>query len=114
MAKWTDDERERRDKVIAGETVLANLTMDHQLIEWAKDEGLYVYIGRPSAWRNPYVVGEDGDRTTCIKSFKLYFARKLGLQKRIGELRGKVLGCYCHPEACHGCVLIHYTQENTQ
>lgn len=106
MANWTASERERQQKVKAGETVIANLKSDKKLIAWAQKEGRYVFIGRPSAWGNPFVLGKHGDRPTCIENFKTYFDQKPDLQERLGELRGKVLGCYCHPEPCHGGVLL--------
>lgn len=110
--QWSASEQSRREAVLAGKSVLANLKNDRQLIAWAKENGLYVFIGRPSNWRNPYVLGEDGDRPTVINSFRAYFAKKLGLQKRVPELKGKVLGCYCYPEPCHGEVLLQQIQQS--
>jgi len=66
-----------------------------------------VYIGRPSKWGNPFIIGPDGDRTDVIEQYyayimdtpKLYDAAKK-------ELRGKDLVCFCAPRACHGDVLL--------
>jgi hypothetical protein len=111
LPQWTESECERREEVEGGGTVLANIKIDKQLIAWAESKKLYVRIGRPGDWGNPYVVGEDGDRPTCIASFRVYFLRKRGLHERLGELKGKVLGCYCYPEACHGHELIEFIRE---
>jgi DNA-binding XRE family transcriptional regulator len=111
MAAWTQSELARRKQVEAGETVVANIRTDTQLIAWAKKEGLYVRIARPGPWGNPYIIGEDGDRPTCIASFRTYFIQSAELCERLDDLKGKVLGCYCHPEPCHGHELIQFLRE---
>ena len=64
-----------------------------------------VYIGRGSKWGNPFRIGPDGDRDVVIAKFERW-ARANGLDKEArAELRGKRLGCYCKPSACHGDVL---------
>ena len=63
-----------------------------------------VYIGRPSEFGNPFVIGKDGDRDTVIEKFKQYVFKEkpvLILRART-KLRGKRCGCYCAPKACHG------------
>jgi len=65
-----------------------------------------IYIGRPSKWGNPFKIGEDGSRDLVIKKYKewlLSHPEIVDAAKR--ELRGKVLGCWCSPQACHGDVL---------
>jgi hypothetical protein len=104
--RWTKSERERKKTVEAGGTVVANMKTDEALIEWAKSEGLYQRIDRQTDWGNPYVLEEDGDRVEVLESYGLYLNRKWGLQGRFDELRGKVLGCWCYPDACHGNILI--------
>jgi hypothetical protein len=110
--KWSESEIERRKQVEGGTTIVANLRTDKALIAWAETEGLYVRIDRRSEWGNPYEIGDDGDRSTVIESYRQYVALKFGLLSRLGELRGKVLGCWCYPEPCHGCVLIELTKES--
>ena len=63
-----------------------------------------VYIGRPSKWGNPYVIGKDGTRKQVVESYRLYVLNT-ALRYSLHELQGKVLGCYCKPLACHGDVL---------
>ena len=80
-----------------------------------------VYIGRGSKWGNPFVIGADGNRDEVIEKYRQYLLHneKLGkdipdnteLLKALPELRGKVLGCWCRPKACHGDVLIELLQE---
>lgn len=65
-----------------------------------------VFIGRGSKWGNPFKIGEDGTREECIEKFRKQLMSnpvKLAQVKR--ELRGRILGCYCKPLACHGDVL---------
>ena len=99
---WTDSERERRAIVEDGGTVVAHMKDDEHLIRWAQFAGVYQRIDRKSDWGNPFVLPEDGDRDTVCDSFGVYLDRKPSLLKRLPELKGKVLGCWCHPERCHG------------
>lgn len=64
-----------------------------------------VYIGRPSKWGNPFVIGKDGSRADVIAKYREYVLGRKDLMQDIGELKGKVLGCWCSPSACHGDVL---------
>ena len=67
-----------------------------------------VYIGRPSKWGNPFVIGQHGDRAEVIRLYRAW-AKGKGLDKAAKtELRGKVLGCWCSPAACHGDVLAEW------
>ena len=63
-----------------------------------------VYIGRPSKWGNPFCIGRDGTRSQVIRNYRVY-ARRF-TRDDLEELRGKRLGCYCHPLPCHGDVLV--------
>ncbi len=78
----------------------------------SQDTGEYAYIGRGSYWGNPYPIGDDGDtREDVINKFKFDFDRDIFPSKRkekVFELKGKTLGCFCKPEACHGDVLADF------
>lgn len=66
-----------------------------------------VYVGRPSKFGNPYVVGRDGSRTEVIRKFVDHINADPVLLKDVqSELRGKILSCWCKPKACHGDVLL--------
>ena len=71
-----------------------------------KRERHHVYIGRPSKWGNPFVVGEDGPRAECIALYERWLLENSELMAALGELRGLVLGCWCAPRQCHGDVLV--------
>ena len=78
-----------------------------------------VYIGRPTKWGNPFTHLDYGLGTTkvatreeSIEAYEAYIRSKPGLvaaAKR--ELKGKVLGCWCKPLACHGDVLARIAEE---
>jgi hypothetical protein len=64
-----------------------------------------VYIGRPSKWGNPFVIGKDGTRSEVIARYRAYLLGNAELMAALSELRGKDLVCWCTPCACHGDVL---------
>ena len=66
-----------------------------------------VYIGRPSKFGNPFVIGRDGNREQVIEKYAQWLATRPDLIKAAKhELRGKDLVCFCAPKACHGDVLL--------
>lgn len=71
-----------------------------------------VYIGRParglkgSKFHNPFVIGQDGDRAEVIRKYIEWLSRNSELLDAArAELRGKILGCWCAPNWCHGDIL---------
>lgn len=64
-----------------------------------------VYVGRPSKWGNPFVIGRDGDRCAVIRKYADWLTRQPELLAALGELRGRRLVCWCAPQACHADVL---------
>ncbi len=79
-----------------------------------KREPYDVYIGRPSKWGNPFVIGKDGSRTEVIKKYAGWIKTKPELLASLEELRGKTLGCWCAPLPCHGDVLTKLANERKQ
>jgi len=70
-----------------------------------------VYIGRPSEWGNPYIIGVHGNRKEVIQKYYEYLKNNEYLMNKINELDGKILGCYCKPKECHGDVIIQILNE---
>jgi len=70
-----------------------------------KKDGCDVYIGRPSKWGNPFVIGRDGTREEVIEQYRTWIQEQPDLIASIPELRGKRLGCFCSPLPCHGDIL---------
>jgi hypothetical protein len=82
-----------------------------------KKEKCDVYIGRPSKWGNPFSHKEGtlaefrvASREEAISKFEQYLINNKDLMKDLPELKGKILGCWCKPKACHGDVLVKYAE----
>ena len=73
-----------------------------------------VYIGRPSEWGNPFVIGRDGTRNEVIAKYEAWVVQQPQLMARLCELRGKHLMCWCAPGPCHGDVLIRLANGTSQ
>jgi hypothetical protein len=72
-----------------------------------------VYVGRPSKWGNPFVIGRDGERDAVISKFRVYLLTHPALLEDCKrELRNKVLGCWCAPKRCHAEVLVELANED--
>ena len=66
-----------------------------------------VYIGRPTKWGNPFVIGKDGDRDEVIAKYRQWLLeRPAMIEAAKHELAGKDLVCFCSPKGCHGDVLL--------
>lgn len=78
-----------------------------------------VYIGRPSKWGNPFshlpgtlAKHRVASRAEAIAAYERYLLTRPDLIAAAKiELRGKTLGCWCHPRACHGDVLARIADE---
>jgi hypothetical protein len=65
-------------------------------------------------WANPFKITDTCSREECIRKFEVYIREKIEREKLQGELlslKGKVLGCWCKPEGCHGDVLLRLIEE---
>ena len=83
-----------------------------------------VYIGRPSLWGNPYSSKKGTlakylveNKLEAIKSYEEYLESSPRLLEALKELKGKRLGCWCKPKACHGDIIVklinkYYPDEN--
>lgn len=81
-----------------------------------------VYVGRPTKWGNPFVVGKPGGAYTAKvmnqrHAWQLFRSVALDNERLIeaarAELRGKNLACFCplptqpyEPDCCHAAVLL--------
>lgn len=78
-----------------------------------------IYIGRPTMWGNPYshkpgTLAEwlVDSREEAIERFKEDAAIAYSIHPEwLEPLRGKVLGCFCKPQACHGDVIVELLGE---
>jgi hypothetical protein len=85
-----------------------------------KREPYEIYIGRPSKWGNPFghkpgttaaVTVEDRDE--AIRQYEIWIKTQPQLMAALPELKGRVLGCWCAPKACHGHVLARLANGET-
>lgn len=71
-----------------------------------KREKYDIYIGRPSHWGNPFVVGKDGSYEEVVQKYREWIVKQPELMASLHELKDKTLGCWCKPyHPCHGDVL---------
>ena len=89
---------------------IVNLHDVGSIEEWVKEgNGNHVYIGRGSEediWGNPHKLAEhENDRNQVLDLFRSYIQKEDDLMKRVGDLHGKTLGCWCAPDRCHGEIL---------
>jgi hypothetical protein len=70
-----------------------------------------VYVGRPSIFGNPFVIGRDGSRDEVIEKYKDWFLEKIISDP---EFAASVLAlksvpalvCWCAPKRCHASVIV--------
>ena len=94
------------------------ILMDNPKVVHCKKEPYDIYIGRGKCpttgkkgkWGNPFTIGKDGNREEVIKKYKTWLMES-DLVNDVRELKGKVLGCWCSPQACHGDILIKLANE---
>ena len=67
------------------------------------------YPSRSSLWANPFKVDARTTRAQVLQRYESYITARIAEQPEtydLESLRGKRLGCWCKPEACHGDVLL--------
>jgi len=78
-------------------------------------ESYDIYIGRGSKWGCPYTIIKDrptlakeivDTKEEALSKYKEYVLSSPELMESLDELEGKVLGCFCKPEKCHGDILL--------
>lgn len=86
-----------------------------------------VYIGRDmsrfpsigpkakgSKWQNNNKLPKnatDKNREECLIKYERDIRNNPKLMSELPELRGKELGCWCHPKPCHGHILLKLLDE---
>jgi hypothetical protein len=79
--------------------------------------GYDVYIGRAGKsqdgyFGNPFRLRASEERGATIERYRKYFHNRMEtdpeFKRRVHELKGKTLGCFCKPNPCHGDVIAEY------
>ena len=80
-----------------------------------KNEPYDIYIGRGSKWGCPYTIIKDrptlakeivDSKEEALSKYREYVLGNQELMYSLHELEGKILGCFCKPEKCHGDILL--------
>jgi SH3-like domain-containing protein len=79
-----------------------------------KSEPYDVRIDRQTHWGNSFVIGKDGTREQVIAKYRAWImapeqAHMIEYARKV--LRGKTLGCWCAPKACHGDILLEIAND---
>ena len=72
-----------------------------------------VFIGRPSKWGNPFIIGRDGSRQEVIDKYREWIKDQEYLLSSLHEIKDQRLGCFCSPLPCHGEVLVELADKET-
>ena len=92
---------------------IINLNNVKDIGEWIKKEE-NVYVGRASKkvpsttsdkWGNPHIITHNNPRQKVVESYRQHIFQTENLHQSLGELKGKVLGCWCSPNPCHAEIL---------
>ena len=93
------------------------------LQEWENEEN-HEYIGRGgvvfinkerypkknSKWHNPYKISKNGlTREQALEKYEKHLEQMLkdpNTKEEFLALKNKTLGCWCHPEQCHGDIIV--------
>jgi hypothetical protein len=76
-----------------------------------------VYIGRAGKGKdgyfgNPFVLQRGEARGATIERYQKWFYNRINedaeFRRRVSELKGKKLGCFCKPNACHGDIIAEF------
>lgn len=70
-----------------------------------KKEPYDVLIDRTTKWGNPFRIGDGMTREKSLFMYRHWICSKAALLADLHEIRGKILGCWCKPEDCHGDIL---------
>ena len=106
---------------------LRKIHPNNNLKEWMKNQN-HLYVGRrgrifihkgaaekeifhykESKWHNPFKVGKKTGEYSLTESLQLFenYVLTSHLKNDLGELEGKVLGCFCdQSKGCHAKVLV--------
>ena len=109
---WAHPPDTRQPMCLAGRTVVASLRKhDADFVAWAKANDRFVRIDRKTKWGNPFKLGKESERDDVIAKYRDYLKGQPELLAALPTLKGKVLGCWCYPKACHGNVLAELADE---
>lgn len=101
---------------MAEKTRIVNLYREHfDVYIGRKGHGCDGYFGNPHLLRTK---ATPQDRAHVLDLFRRYFLdrveRDAEFRRRVLDLRGKRLGCFCKPQACHGDVIAEWVDSQPE
>lgn len=72
-----------------------------------------IYVGRPSKWGNPFIIGSDGTREEVVDKYYKWLIPQKNLLACLPELAGKDLVCWCSPKPCHADILLKLSNQGS-
>lgn len=85
--------------------IKVNGKVDYVRVDTIPDDA--IYVGRPTKWGNPFVVGEDNStHHEVVALYEIWIKGQPELLNALPELRGHDLVCWCAPDECHADVLL--------
>lgn len=98
------------------ETIIVNLTKEKCDVKICRlPNNAIPKAPNTGCFGNPFFVDVYG-REECIDRYSVYFYHKIETEpefkKAVLSLKGKKLGCFCKPLACHGDVIKEYLDGN--
>ena len=109
---------ESGDHIIAG-MIKAELTRREIMtsvvnIRSLPHEKYDVYIGRGSPFGNPFRIQQGRTREQAIELYRQMMKKRMlsddEFADEVCSLKGKRLGCFCKPLACHGDVIVEFLE----
>lgn len=89
--------------------------MSAGIVVHCKRSAYGVLIDRRTKFGNPFGIDKTHDRAGVIAQFERYARARIAQDKlwaaEVRLLHGRVLGCWCAPEPCHGDVLLKLAEE---
>ena len=83
---------------------------DNKYLYIGRDMSYFVKGAKGSKWQNPFSVKQYG-REECLNKYRKYILDNVELMNSLHELKGKTLMCWCHPDSCHGDILMELVKK---
>jgi hypothetical protein len=109
---WSEEEKKLRLEWDNGKnTIIVHMDRHKNLVRYACDRQVYKRIDRGTDWGNPFIMDVDGTRDQVCDWYEIHFLPYKKIRTKIFTLKGKILGCHCYPNRCHGETLKNIADE---
>jgi len=94
---------------------------DTELVNLRRTDQFDRRIDRSSEFGNPFRLEEDGgdySREESVKEYRKWFYSRIRhddeFERKVKELKGCTLACWCTPKKCYGDVILEYLEEEVR